>query len=261
VAWVTGASRGMGANTALALAEAGHDVVITARDERALAEVASDIRARGRKALAIPCDLTDVHAVTALADTALDRLGGCDVLCNIAIYKGPSLNHIVEETTVEELHRHLAADLVAPFLLCQRVLPWMREHGGTIVNMGSSVIVLEPPDTAHGSGWSFAYAAAKAGLDQLARILQVEVGDAPVRVFNVEPGYVAYGDRYEESLRRYPGRAVSPPEAIGPAIVWLLESTDAARLQTKRINLPTITARHGLLPGWDGPGSPYRPSK
>jgi hypothetical protein len=79
----------------------------------------------------------------------------------------------------------------------------------------------------------------------------------PTRVFNVEPGYVAYGERYEESRRRYPGVPVSPPEAIGPAIVWLLTSPNAERLRAKRINLPGIMARHGLLSGWDGPGSTF----
>jgi NAD(P)-dependent dehydrogenase (short-subunit alcohol dehydrogenase family) len=258
VAWVTGANRGMGADTARCLAAAGYDVVLSARDPALLGEVAADVEDRGGGALAVPCDLTDTDAVGRLGEAALERFGRCDVLCNIGIHKGPSLNQLVEETSLDELHRHLAADVVAPFLLCQRALPWMREHGGTIVNMGSSSITLDPPDTAHGSGWSFAYAAAKAALDQLARVLQVEVGPEGVRVFNVEPGYVAYGERYAESRRRYPDMAVSPPEAIGPAIVWLVQSPEADRLRTKRINLPGITHRHGLLPGWDGPGSDYQ---
>ena len=176
VAWVTGANRGMGAVTARCLAGAGYDLVLSARDDVLLSEVAAEIEARGRNAVAVPCDLTDRAAVDHLADVALERFGRCDVLCNIGIYKGPSLNQLVEETSVDELQRHLDADLVAPFLLCRRALPWMREHGGTIVNMGSSSIAMDPPDTPHGSGWSFAYAAAKAGLDQLARLLQVEVG-------------------------------------------------------------------------------------
>ena len=255
VAWVTGANRGMGADTARCLARAGYDVVLSARDEVLLAEVAAEIEALGRHALAVPCDLTDRAAVGHLADVALERFGRCDVLCNIGIYKGPGMRQVVEEIEVDELQRHLDADLIAPFLLCQRVLPWMKEHGGTIINMGSSSIAMEPPDTAHGSGWSFAYASAKAALDQLARLLQVEVGPDGVRVFNVEPGYVAYGERYVESRRRYPDMAVSPPEAIGPAILWLIQSPDADRLLKKRVNLPGLTHRHGLLPGWEGPGS------
>jgi hypothetical protein len=54
--------------------------------------------------------------------------------------------------------------------------------------------------------------------------------------------------------------SVSPPESIGPAIVWLVTSPEADRLLSKRIYLPGLTHKHGLLEGWDGPGTPYPPS-
>ena len=259
VAWVTGASRGMGADTARCLATAGFDLALTARDRAALDAVAADVGARGGACLARPSDLTDRASMDAFAGAALDLFGRCDVLCNIGIYKGASLRYLVDETTPDEVLRHYEADVIAPLLLCQRALPWMRRHGGTILNMGSSSIFLDPPGTAHENGWSFAYAAAKAGLDQLARILNVELDTARVRTFNVEPGFVAHGAAFEDKLRRYPGVAVSPPESIGPALVWLVESPEADRLLGKRVNLPGLTHRHGLLPGWGGPGTPWPP--
>lgn len=259
VAWVTGASRGMGADTARCLAAAGYDLAVTARDKARLDDVAAAAERLGVACLARASDLTDQATMDAFATAALDRFGRCDVLCNIGIYKGASLNHLVEETTLDEVVRHYEADVVAPLLLCRRALPWMREHGGTILNMGSSSIFLDPPGTAHQNGWSFAYAAAKAGLDQLARILNVELDTDRVRTFNVEPGFVAYGADFEDKVRRYPGMAVSPPESIGPAVVWLVESPEAHRLLAKRVNLPTVTHHNGLLPGWDGPGTMYRP--
>ena len=259
VAWVTGASRGMGAGTALALARAGYDLAITARDRSRLEDVAARAEALGVTCLPLPSDLTDRSTIDRFATVALERFGRCDVLCNIGIYKGDSLGFVIDETTPDELVRHYEADVVAPYVLITRALPWMREHGGTILNMGSSSIFMDPPGTAHENGWSFAYASAKAGLDQLARILNVEHRGLPVRAFNVEPGFVAYGADLEDKLRRYPGMPVSPPEAIGPAIVWLVDSPDAERLLAKRVNLPGLTHRHGLLPGWEGPGTVYRP--
>ena len=65
------------------------------------------------------------------------------------------------------------------------------------------------------------------------------------------------GDAFVESLTKFPGRPVTPPEAIGVAVRWLLTTPEATQLLHKRIHLPAITQRHNLLPGWEGPGSTY----
>ena len=135
----------------------------------------------------------------------------------------------------------------------------MLETGtGTILNMSSSSVFLDPPGTVHENGWSFAYVGAKAALDQLASIVNVELGPRGIRAFTVEPGFVAYGDDLDDSLRRYPDVPVSPPDAIGPAIVWLVQEAAATRLLRKRVDLPGLTHKHGLLPGWNGPGTSFR---
>jgi 3-oxoacyl-[acyl-carrier protein] reductase len=260
VAWVTGASRGMGADTAITLGRAGYDVALTARDQDRLEQVAETIRAAGVEALPKSSDLTSRASVAAFADAALERFGRCDVLVNIGIYKGPSMQMRFVDTPLDELAVHHEADVVAPALLCQRALPWMRAHGGTIINMSSSSVFLDPPGPVGENGWSFAYVSAKAGIDQLASIINVELGGEGVRAFNVEPGFVAYGDALEEAVRKYPGIPVSPPECIGPAITWLIETPDADKLLTKRVYLPGVTHKQGLLAGWDGPGSHYRPN-
>src|SRR5437660_480567 len=82
VAVVTGAGRGIGAGTAVALAEAGADVVVSARTESQLAEVAARIEAVGRRALVVPADLSDLTAVAALADAARTGLGRLDIVVN-----------------------------------------------------------------------------------------------------------------------------------------------------------------------------------
>jgi 3-oxoacyl-[acyl-carrier protein] reductase len=258
VAWVTGASRGMGADTAIRLAHAGYDVALTARDQDRLERVAETIRDAGVDAMPMASDLANRASMAAFADTALERFGSrCDVLANIGIYQGPSMRMRFVDTPLDELAVHHEADVIAPALLCQRALPWMREHGGTIVNMSSSSVVLEPPGPVGENGWSYAYVSAKAGIDRLASILNVELGQEGVRAFNVEPGFVAYADELEAMVKQYPGMPVSPPESIGPAIVWLIENAEADRLRSKRIYLPGITQKLGLLEGWDGPGSHF----
>ena len=258
VAWVTGASRGMGANTAVQLAKAGFDVALTARDQARLAAVAEKIEAVGRSALPHPADLTDRDAVCGFAEAALSRFGRCDVVCNTGIYEGPGLTSMFLDTPVQEFALSFEADVLAPAALCQRAIPVMIEQGGgTIVNMSSSSVFLDPPGTVRDNGWSLAYVAAKAGIDQFASIFNVELGPAGIRAFNAEPGFVAYGEELRASLAKYPGIPVSPPEAIGPAIVWLVESPDADRLLSKRVYLPGITHKYRLLADWDGPGSAY----
>jgi 3-oxoacyl-[acyl-carrier protein] reductase len=231
-------------------------VALTSRDQGRLEAVAGQVRAAGGAALPFAADLTDRRAVEAFAQAAIDRFGRCDVLCNIGVYQGPAMRTVLLETSLDELAASLEADVVAPALLCRRALPLMLERGrGTIVNMSSNVVVLDPGSSVASNGWSFAYAAGKAGIDRLAGIVNAELGDRGIRAFTVEPGIVAYGEKLTEFLTKYAGAPVSPPESIGPGIVWLVDSPDADALITKRIDLPRLTHQHGLLPGWDGPGS------
>jgi 3-oxoacyl-[acyl-carrier protein] reductase len=261
VAWITGASRGMGADTAVQLARAGYDIALTARDQSRLDAVAEQVRAVGGRAFALKSDLTDRQTIEAFADAALAALGRCDVLCNIGIYQGPGGRQLIEETELNELSLSFEADVVAPVLLIQRALPSMLANGGgVIINMSSSSVVLEPTGNVHENGWSFAYVAAKAGIDRLASIVNVELGAKGVRAFNVEPGFVAYGQRLQDALRKYPGVPVSPPESIGPAIVWLVRDPGALRLLNKRINLPGLSHKQNLVAGWGGPGSEFESS-
>jgi 3-oxoacyl-[acyl-carrier protein] reductase len=206
VAWVTGASRGMGADTAVQLARAGYDLAITARDRQRLEHVAGEVEAEGGRALVHPLDLTDRPAVLRFAEAALAEFGRCDVVCNIAVYQAAGAFQLVMDTDPDEMILSYEADVVAPTLLCQRAIESMLEHGGgTIVNMSSSSVFLEPIGTVKDNGWSFGYVAAKAGIDQLASMLNIELGERGIRAFTVEPGFVAYGDEFEETLGLLPG--------------------------------------------------------
>lgn len=258
VAWVTGASRGMGADIAVQLAHAGYDVAITARNRERLEGVAAEIEAEGGRALVHPSDLTDRASVVGFADAALGELGECDVLVNNGIYQDAGTFQLILDTEPDEMIRTYEADVVAPTILAQRAIASMLERGGgTVVNMSSSSVYLEPVGTVHDNGWSFCYVSAKAGVDQMASLVNVELGARGIRAFTVEPGFVAYGENFAETLEKYPGRPISPPESIGPAVVWLVESPDADRLLRKRVSLPDVTHRQHLLPDWDGPGTSY----
>jgi 3-oxoacyl-[acyl-carrier protein] reductase len=259
VAWVTGGSRGIGADTAIRLAESGYDVAVTARDEARLESVATEIESVGRRALAVVSDLTDRQSIDAFADAAEAWGGRCDVLCNVGVYQGPGASQLFAEMPIDELAISLEADVVAPALLCQRAIRSMlAQDGGVIVNMSSAVVYLAPWGTVmDDGGWSLAYAAGKAGIDQFAKLINTEHGSAGIRAYTVEPGFVAYGDEFHKRLDPGERVPVSPAETIGSAIAWLVRSAEASRLLSKRIHLPSITQKYGLLPGWDGPGSPY----
>jgi NAD(P)-dependent dehydrogenase (short-subunit alcohol dehydrogenase family) len=265
VAFVTGASRGIGAATAVALAGAGYDLALTARtvhegDGRrpgSLDTVMAKVAAFGVRGVPIPMDLTDREGVGAAADAALDAFGRIDVLCNIGIYQGEGAGLFLE-TPVDEFARHLEGDVLAPATLLHRFLPVMIDQGhGTVLNMTSFVVVNDPPGTAHTNGWALAYSASKAGIDRFAGVLNVELAGTGVLVYTVDPGFVAHEDQYDEMVARYAGMPVTPAPAVGAAIVWLLTSPDAPHLLRKRIYLPAIAEKYGLLPGWEGPGTAF----
>jgi short-subunit dehydrogenase len=148
VAWITGASGDMGADTARRLAQLGYDIALTARNQSRLDAVAREIEDGGGRALALASDLTDRKSMTAFADAAAQWAGRCDVLCNIGVYQGPGGRQLFMEMPVEELALTLEADVVAPALLSQRAIPFMVSNGGgVIVNMSSAVVFLNPSGT------------------------------------------------------------------------------------------------------------------
>jgi len=277
VAFVTGASRGIGKAAAIALAEAGLDVVITGRTVRegdgvdesdgaarsipgSLETTAKAIEATGRRALPVVMDLHDRSTLGAAVQRALDEWGRIDVLVNNAIDTGPGDMTRFEDTPIELLEAKLAANVVSQIVLIKSALPGMLERGdGTIVNVTSAVAVIDPQAPVGEGGWGAMYAMSKGAFHKLAGILAVEVGDRGIRSFNLEPGFVIT-ERMEVNAGnlglagRYQG---APPSVPGVVIAWLGTSPDAAELIGATISAQRFALERGLHPDWrDGKGSP-----
>jgi 3-oxoacyl-[acyl-carrier protein] reductase len=174
---VTGASRGIGAAAAEALAKAGATVVLTARDDRLTDQTARSI---GGSASARPCDVSDYAAFEALVAGTKARFGRVDVLVNNAGVIEPIAS--IADSDPVEWARNVTINLTGAYHAIRAVLPEMlAAGGGTIVNVSSGAAI-RPLE-----GWS-AYCSAKAGLHMLTRAVALETAGKGIRVFGFQPG-------------------------------------------------------------------------
>ncbi len=165
LAVVTGASGGIGVYVAKALASKGMNLVLAARSESALQEVAADIRRMGVKAIAVPADVANHADRERLVSRALAEFGRIDVLVNNA---GIETYCPFAELPLEEIQRTIDVNLTAAIVLARMVLPGMLAAGaGHIVNMSSTA-------GKHGPAYGAAYGASKAGLISLTETLRAE---------------------------------------------------------------------------------------
>jgi dehydrogenase/reductase SDR family protein 4 len=181
VAIVTGASRGIGRATALAFADAGADVVVTSRRLGDLQELAKEIEKKGRKGLAIACDVGKRDELINVANCVKAELGRIDILFNNAgtnPYRGPLLD--AEESAWDET---MDVNLKAPLLLSQMAVRMMKEHGGgSIINTTSVAGIKARPGALYG--------VSKAGLIMLTQAMAKEWGQYNIRVNAIAPGGV-----------------------------------------------------------------------
>ena len=178
VALVTGASSGLGAEVARTLAAAGARVAVAARREDRLAALADDLGG-----VAVACDLLDPAQVDTLVSRVTERLGGPEILVNVA--GGFAGACPAEEEAPATVSDTLTLNLVAPFRLCQTIFPHMVAAGrGAIVNVSSISGQVGIPGIPQAS-----YAAAKAGLSGLTAELAVQWAPHGIRVNTVAPGF------------------------------------------------------------------------
>lgn len=245
VAFVTGAGRGIGRAAALALASDGYDVAIAARTGVEIDSVAAEVRARGRRSLAIALDVRDPAAITRAFADCRAELGEPAVLINNAGI-APSLKF--HDITLAAWNEVLAVDLTSAFLCSQAALPAMVQQSfGRIINVAS---------TAAKTGFKYtaAYTAAKHGLLGLTRALALEVAGKGVTVNAVCPGFTrtrisddavanivkktgrSESEAATELARLSPlGRLTEPGEVA--AVIAFLARRDSAAITGQGINI------------------------
>jgi NAD(P)-dependent dehydrogenase (short-subunit alcohol dehydrogenase family) len=228
LALVTGASRGIGAATARALADAGARVLRVARRFHAAAD---------DRFLDLPCDITDHGAIDTLAARVLDTEGVPAVVVNSA---GSFLLRPLERTTPAEFDAQIAVNLRGSFLLARAFLPRMREAGGgSFISVGSVADHTPFPENA-------AYGAAKYGLRGLHEILATEYRGSGVRLTLVSPGATdtTIWDPFTPEQRPgFPSRAAMlRPEDVAEAILFAATRPDHVHVDWLRLQ-PTDRAR------------------
>lgn len=181
-ALVTGAARGLGRAIALALAHAGADVALGLRDVASGAELAGEIEALGRRAVALQMDVADLAQVRAGVDAAADALGRLDLLVNNA---GIAPGNPAEDVTEADFDATVAVNLKGTFFACQAAGRRMiaQGRGGRIVNLGSQAGAVALPGEA-------VYCMTKAGISHLTRCLAVEWGRHGITVNAVAPTFI-----------------------------------------------------------------------
>jgi NADP-dependent 3-hydroxy acid dehydrogenase YdfG len=176
---VTGASSGIGAATAIALATAGHPVALGARREDRCEELAATIRAGGGEAIALALDVGDDDSVKRFAAAVASELGAVEILISCA---GEADAQLLHELDTGEFLRQVQVNLVGAHRLVSAIVPGMvARQRGDVVIVTSDVVRTPRPRMG-------AYVAAKGGLDAMAHAMQMELEGSGVRVSVVRPG-------------------------------------------------------------------------
>ncbi len=275
VAFVTGASRGIGKACSVHLARVGFNVAVSARtvqdgEQRehsstvkrsdtsplpgSLSATAGLVSEAGADSLVVAADLLDFDSLVAAAETVLERWGRVDVLVNNGRYIGPGHMDRLLDTPIELLDAHLKANCLAPLVLTKTLLPQMIQRGsGTIVNITSASGYADPTTAAGDGGWGMGYGISKGAFHRVAGFLAVEHGSDGINAFNVQPGYIST-ERIAQDMARFGfDDTGQPPDVIGAVVAWLATDPEARQLNGTNVEAQFFCHERGLLAGWDGP--------
>ena len=267
VAFVTGASRGIGRGCALELARRGFDVVVTARTvtgaERLehsstvkkslttplpgnLEKTASEARALGVDALVAKLDLSVRADWPAAVDAAVGRFGRIDVLVNNGRYVGPGHMDPFEETPVELIEQMMLCNVVAPLNLIKLCLPLMkRQGGGIVINVTSSAGERETDAPIGRGGWGLGYSLSKAAFNRMVPGLAKELRQHRIAVIGLMPGFVGT-ERMAAELSEFGFDASKalPVENPGRVCAMLATAKDPMYFSGKDVYGPAFHAEH-----------------
>jgi len=233
VALVTGAGTGLGAEIAVALAEAGADVALAGRRIEALRPVGARISGLGRRAITVVADVRSEESVAAMTSKVADELGHLDILVNNAGIFGRAATATL---SLERWNDDLATNLTGPFLCMRAAHPLLASRGqGSIINIASIAGLV-------GRAGLAAYCASKAGLVNLTRALALEWATDGIRVNAIAPGQfdtdmgaplLSNPDALREFLKSVPLRRVGRPREAGLIAVML--ASDASAFMTGQV--------------------------
>ena len=270
VAFVTGASRGIGRACALELARRGLDVVVTARTvtgaERlehsstvkksatnplpgSLEATAREARALGAETLVAKLDLAARADWPTAVDAALARFGRIDVLVNNGRYVGPGHMDPFEDTPVELIEQMMLCNVIAPLTLVKLCLPAMkRQGGGIVINITSSAGERETPAPIGQGGWGLGYSLSKAALNRMVPGLAKELRPYDIAVIGLMPGFVGT-ERMAAELAEFGFDASKalPVENPGRVCAMLATAKDPMYFSGKDVYGPGFHAEHALV--------------
>lgn len=236
---VSGIGPGLGREIAVRSAQSGADVVLAARTESRLAEVAEEVEATGRRALVVPTDITDEESAQTLAKVAVETFGRVDTLVNNA-YAEPPFGELVT-IELDDIKTSFEVTMFAALRLTRLFAPALKETKGSVVMINSIVVRQSKPMFGP-------YKMAKAGLLSLAQTLSTELGPQGIRVNTVVPGYiwteavkgyfqyqadergVPMQEVYDEVAAGIDLRRLPEPDEIADAVLFL--ASDLARAVT-----------------------------
>src|SRR5216117_143060 len=270
VAFITGASRGIGRGCALELSRRGFDLVLSARTvtghERfehsstvrksltdplpgSLEATAREARGFGAEALVVKLDLAARADWQAAVDAALERFGRIDVLINNGRYVGPGHMDPFEDTPVELIEQMMLCNVIAPLTLVKLCLPAMKRQGcGIVINITSSAGERETPAPIGQGGWGLGYSLSKAAFNRMVPGLAKELRPYNIAVIGLMPGFVGT-ERMAAELGEFgfdASRAL-PVENPGRVCAMLATAKDPMHFSGKDIYGPDFHAEHALV--------------
>ena len=245
---VTGAAKGMGAAITTTLAREGADLILTARDTAALDEVAREVRALGREAHVVACDVTNEDQVKAMVEKAKEAFDGrIDILVNVAGVTGP-IETPVQDITVEDFSYVITSNIIGTFLPIKYVMPVMiSRKAGKIVNIGGTSGV-------RGYKFRTAYSSSKWAVRGLTRTVALEAGPHGINVNVVVPGIVetprmkklceekarvrgwTNEEVYAEYVEEMALKSVTTPQDVADAVLFLA-SDDSRNITGQKITV------------------------
>lgn len=238
---LTGASSGIGEATAYELAKHKVNLILTARREEKLREVAKQIEGKVKSVEVIPCDLTKTKEIDTLIDQTIEKFGRIDVLINNA---GWGAYGWIEDLTLEDIKGQYSVNIVAMAYLCHKVVPFMQaQRSGHIINMSSYASRIAVPPMS-------IYASTKYAVEGFSDALRRELDPWGIKVTRIHPGSVA-GTEFNQKARarggaeyKFAGIARISREKMAREIVKILIDPQRELLISKLYEFPAFFNRH-----------------